>query len=72
MEEVPVTFTEEQAKSQALEELALLERARMDGAEILEKSVAAILEGDTLYLEARYVCLMEIGVKKEIFHSGEQ
>jgi len=69
MEEVPVTFTEEQAKSQALEELALLERARMDGAEILEKSVAAILEGDTLYLEARYVCLMEIGVKKEIFHS---
>lgn len=71
MEEVPVTYTETQAKELALRELAALEQVEIGGGEIIERTLTARVEGGEYVLEAQYICHMQIGVGKAILQARE-
>lgn len=66
MEEVPITYNEEEAKALALRELSAIENVRFGGGEILEKTAQGKTSGDTFVMDVNYVCLMDIGRQKEI------
>lgn len=69
MEEVPVTLTEPQAREMAVRELAALEEAEIGDGEIVERTMAARVQGDEYILEARYVCHLQIGVGRAILQA---
>ncbi|MGI6403701.1 MAG: sporulation protein YqfD [Oscillospiraceae bacterium] len=66
MREVPVVFTEEQAKKQALLELSALEQARLGDSKIIERTLVGRLDGRLYRLRADYICHMNIALQKEI------
>lgn len=66
MEEVPVTYTEAEAKALAMKELGLLQKVRLEGAEIVDRSVTGELSGQSFLLKAAYICNMDIALEKEI------
>lgn len=66
MREVPVSYTPEQAKEQALRELSALEQAKLGSAEVVERVLIGRLEGRDYLLQADYICHMNIAWQKEI------
>lgn len=71
MEEETVTLTEAQALDLALQELANLEKVRLDGAEVLDRGMSGALAGDAFVLRARITCRMDIGAEQEIYLQSE-
>lgn len=69
MREVPVIYTEGEAKLLALKELDLRQRLELTDAEILDKSAYGTTEGDTFILTAEYVCTMDIAKERQILKS---
>lgn len=69
MQEIPVTYTEDEAKLLALKELDLRQKAELTDAEILDKSAKGMLEGDSFVLIAEYVCTMDIAKERQILKS---
>lgn len=66
MQEVPVTYTEVEAKRLALKELAALQRAQLSTATILNKNITGKLTGDTYTVRASYICTMNVAEEREI------
>ena len=71
VEEVPVLLDNEQARKQALLELASIEKIKLDGAKILEKNVNISTTSDIYTLTATYDCEMNIAQTQEIIVGGE-
>lgn len=69
MEEIPVTYTEQQAKELAMRELAALERVEMAEGDIIERTLTARIEEEQYILSAQYICHMNIAQQKEILRS---
>ncbi len=69
MREVPVVYTEMQAKDLALRELAALEQVKIGGSKILDRTLTGRLEGRYYRLQADYICHMNIAMQKEILQS---
>ncbi len=70
MEETNVTYSMAVAKSLALKELALCEKAEFGDAQILEKTVVGRPDSTGFTLEAYYLCLMDIAAEKPIRVEG--
>lgn len=69
MQEVPVTYSEDEARILALKELDMRQKAELTDAEILDKSASGKLDGDVFILSADYVCKMDIASEKQILKS---
>lgn len=70
MQEAPVTLTEEEAKEEALRQLALLEQTHLSNAQILGKTVTAALKEKNFVLSAQYTCILDIAHEQEILVQG--
>lgn len=66
MEEVPLTLTEEEAKQEAIRELALLRQTRLGDVQILNQTIKGQLTDTAFIITAVYTCDMDIAVQKEI------
>jgi similar to stage IV sporulation protein len=67
MEESTVVLTQSMAHEQAAKELRAVEGIDLAGAEILERSLRAVMSKDMYTLEAAYLCIMDIGLAREIY-----
>lgn len=66
MKEVPITLTEEEARIEALEELANLQKIRLGDAEILDKKIATSAEENQYQMHAVYLCRMDVAQERAI------
>lgn len=69
MQEVPVKYTEAEAKQLALNELSFRQRLELDGAEIIEQTSVGALENDSFVLVTDFVCTMDVAKEKQILKS---
>ncbi|MCL2069292.1 MAG: sporulation protein YqfD [Oscillospiraceae bacterium] len=69
MEEETVRLTESMAREQALKELRAAEAIELAGGEILERSLRALISGGVYTIEAKYICIMDISLAREIIVS---
>jgi len=69
MEEVTVILTEEEAKQQAAKELAILQKAQLGDAEIVQKEAVGALRDDAFHLECTIICILDVTEEKEIFQT---
>lgn len=66
MEEVPVTLTNEEARGQALLELAAAEKSELGSAKIHERNTGVEIKNGHYILRAEYICDMDIAAKQAI------
>lgn len=64
--EKSVTITAEQAKAEALSQLALFERGLKENAEIVQRITVGEIKNGSFVIEARYTCETDIALQSEI------
>lgn len=69
MQEVPVTYTEDEAKLLALKELELRQMLELTDADIIEKTTYGATNNAVFELIAEYVCTMDIAQERQILVS---
>ncbi|MDR2932224.1 MAG: sporulation protein YqfD [Oscillospiraceae bacterium] len=72
MEEVPVTLSKEEARKQALLELAATEKVALEGAEIYDKKMGVTTQDGHYILHVEYDCAMDIAEEQEILLDGNE
>ncbi|MDR2909327.1 MAG: sporulation protein YqfD [Oscillospiraceae bacterium] len=70
MEEIPVTYTEDEARELAMKELAALQKAELGDADILSRELSGEIVNGEYNLRASYVCHMNIAAEREILTGG--
>lgn len=69
MEEVPVTYTEDQARREGMRELEARQKAELDGAKMIDRKIKGSLKDGVFILKAEYICDMDIALEKRILKS---